>query len=128
MVNYLDTNSSSLEVNHEAPTCKEMVNQQDKYSFLSKEIAKHPEMHQWTSEELLAKETDYDFWDLLSEQLDCLRICDACHRPMIEGFCIDGGNEHYCSEDCLHRFYTDEEYLTMYNNGNGDSYWTVWGE
>lgn len=45
---------------------------------------------------------------------------------MTEGYCIDNGCEYYCSDECLHRHYTEEEYLDMYNNGEGDSYWTVW--
>ena len=66
-----------------------LVSNENKYVFLSNEIAKHPELQQWTPEELFAKESDFDFWDELSEHLDCLRICDACNRPMIEGYCID---------------------------------------
>ena len=105
-----------------------MTPPKDKYSFISAEISTHPELQQWTSEELLAKESDYDFWDELSEQLDCLRICDVCHRPMIEGYCIDDGLGHYCSDECLHRDYSDEEFQVMYNDGEGNSCWTVWWE
>lgn len=101
---------------------------ENKYTFLSNEIAKYPELQQWTAEELLAKESDFDFWDELSEHLDCLRICDICHRPMIEGYCIDDGRAHYCSDDCLHHDYSDEEFQVVYDDGEGNSYWTVWWE
>ena len=105
-----------------------MTSTENKYSFLSNEIAKHPELQPWTAEELLAKESDFDFWNELSEHLDCLRICSICHHPMIEGYCIDDGREHYCSDECLHHDYTDEEFNEMNDDGNGNSYWTVWWE
>lgn len=100
----------------------------DLYDFISKEISKHPELQPVTKEELMKHEDDFDYWDELSEHLDCLRICDACHRPIIEGFCIDGGREHYCSEKCLYQRYSEEEYMTMNNDGEGNSYWTIWWE
>jgi hypothetical protein len=34
--------------------------------------------------------------------------------------------EYYCSEECLYTKYTKEEYLDMYDNGNGSSYYTNW--
>lgn len=105
-----------------------LVSNENKYVFLSNEIAKHPELQQWTPEELFAKESDFDFWDELSEHLDSLRICDACNRPMIEGYCIDDGQEHYCSDDCLHSYYSEEEYIEMSDDEEGNSYWTVWWE
>lgn len=55
-----------------------------------------------------------------------MRTCTHCSRPMTEGYCIENGLEYYCSEVCLHEHYTEEEYLDMYDNGEGDSYWTQW--
>ena len=98
------------------------------YSFLEHEISKHPEMQHRIATELREKECDSDFWDELTEHLDCLRICDACHKPMIEGYCIDDGREHYCSDDCLHTSYSDSEFKEMYADGEGNSYWSVWWE
>ncbi len=98
------------------------------YEFVSNEIAKHPQLQQWTPLELFAKESEADFWEELSEELECLRICDICYRPMIEGYCIDDGRSYYCSDDCLHHAYSDEEFQAMYNDGEGNSYWTVWWE
>lgn len=54
------------------------------------------------------------------------RFCSECNKQMNEGYCINDGLEYYCSDECLHKHYTEEEYLQMYDNGNGDSYWTVW--
>lgn len=55
-----------------------------------------------------------------------MRTCTHCSKSMTEGYCIDGGCEYYCSDECLHEHYTEEEYLAMYDDGEGDSYWTEW--
>lgn len=55
-----------------------------------------------------------------------MRICSNCGAEMTEGYCIDGGCEYYCCDECLHEHYTEEEYLELYNDGEGDSYWTQW--
>lgn len=56
------------------------------------------------------------------------RVCDICEQKMTEGYCIDDGREYYCSDHCLHEQYTKEEYLEMYGDGEGTSYWTQWEE
>lgn len=56
------------------------------------------------------------------------RICSECGKEMKDGYVIDGGMEYFCSDECLHKHYTDEEYLEMYDEGNGDSYWTEWDD
>ena len=70
---------------------------------------------------------DVDFWESLSEYLDCFRICDECGKPMIEGYVVDGCDV-YCSEDCLHKHISDKEFNYLYDNGNGHTYWTTWYE
>lgn len=61
------------------------------------------------------------------ERLHCdIRTCSECGKEMIEGYCIENGLEYYCSDECLHKNITEEEYLKLYDNGNGDSYWTEW--
>jgi hypothetical protein len=73
-------------------------------------------------------------WELLKKELkNQLRIhipkersCSHCGKEMSEGYCINGGEEYYCSDDCLHTKMTQEEYLELYDEGNGDSYWTTW--
>ena len=54
------------------------------------------------------------------------RTCSECDKPMVEGYCMFDGLEYYCSDECLHKHYTQEEYLKLYDNGNGDCYWTTW--
>ena len=53
------------------------------------------------------------------------RICDTCYKPMNEGYCINGGEEYYCSDECLYKVYTKEEWDEICS-GNDDSYWTEW--
>lgn len=54
------------------------------------------------------------------------RFCDNCGRYMTRGYVIENGCEYYCSDDCLHTRYSEEEYLKLYNDGDGDSYYTEW--
>lgn len=46
---------------------------------------------------------------------------------MIEGYVVDGCNT-YCSDDCLHKHFAEEEFKRLYDSGNGDTYWTTWYE
>lgn len=59
-------------------------------------------------------------------ELECIRICSDCEKIMNAGYCINDGEEYYCSDECLHKHYTEEEYKEMYDDGNGDSYYTEW--
>lgn len=45
---------------------------------------------------------------------------------MVAGYCIEGGSAYYCSDECLHANLTEKEYLELYDNGEGDSYYTEW--
>lgn len=61
------------------------------------------------------------------KRLHCeTRTCSECGKEMAEGYCIENGTEYYCSDECLHKNITEEEYLKLYDNGNGNSYWTEW--
>lgn len=57
-----------------------------------------------------------------------IRFCSNCGKPMDEGFCIDNGDQYFCCENCLTQHLTWEEYLQLYDQGRGDSYWTTWRE
>lgn len=70
---------------------------------------------------------DY-FYERYENEIEDLRICNECGNVMNSGYCIDNGAEYYCSEECLHKHYTEEEFLEMYDNGNGDSYYTEWSD
>ena len=56
------------------------------------------------------------------------RECTACSAGMNEGYCIEGGIEYYCSDACLYTEMTPAEWDELYNDGEGDSYWTDWSE
>ena len=55
------------------------------------------------------------------------RKCSHCGKEMKEGYVIAGGLEYYCSDECLHKHYTKEEWEEMYDD-DGDNYWTEWEE
>ena len=38
------------------------------------------------------------------------RICSICGDIMVYGYCYDGGDKYYCSDECLHHDFTDEEW------------------
>lgn len=68
-----------------------------------------------------------DVEELVDElDLEHVRACSECGKPMTEGFCIEDGAEYYCSEDCLHKNLSDEKYENLYDDGRGNSYWTSW--
>ena len=73
---------------------------------------------------------DHDTLELTiqQQQLTFFRTCSECDSPMNEGYCIEDGLEYYCSDDCLHKHISQEEYQKLYNEGNGSSYWTDWEE
>lgn len=54
------------------------------------------------------------------------RECNACETPMMEGYCIENGLEYYCTKECLLTEITWEEFMRLYDDGEGDSYWTEW--
>lgn len=56
------------------------------------------------------------------------RYCNECGKEMNKGYCIENGIEYYCSDECLHKNISEEEFEELYDNGNGDSYWTMWEE
>ena len=105
---------------------KEYTNN-DVFEFLAEECRNQPNLWGEFAVGILSRTANVDFWDSLSEHLDCFRVCDECGRPMIEGYVVDGCDT-YCSDECLHKHLTDEQFNNLYNDGNGDTYWTTWYE
>lgn len=97
------------------------------YDFLIEECKQIPCLWDKYGTGLINHVLDDLFWDELREQLDCFRVCDECGRPMIEGYVVDGCDT-YCSEECLHEHISEEEFNGLYDDGNGDTYWTNWYE
>jgi hypothetical protein len=62
------------------------------------------------------------------------RQCTECGAGMNEGYVIEGANEHYCSDPCLHKNVTPEDFLEFYIGHKDDDdeigdiqiYWTEW--
>jgi len=55
-----------------------------------------------------------------------VRECSECHKAMDKGYCVNGGDKYYCSDECLYKHYTDEEWEEMCEGGDSESYWTEW--
>ncbi len=57
-----------------------------------------------------------------------IQVCDECGNYMLKGFCVYGGEEHYCKEDCLHKHYTEAEWKGMTDDidKDRDCYWTTY--
>ena len=58
--------------------------------------------------------------------LEHIRVCSQCGKPMYEGYCIEDGAEYYCSDECLHQNLSEHQYQKLYDEGRGNSYWTSW--
>ncbi len=64
-------------------------------------------------------------WEQLAAARDIfVRKCSICGSPVIAGYCVNEGMDYYCSEDCLHMVFTDEEWEQAYNEDWG--YYTEW--
>lgn len=60
--------------------------------------------------------------------------CHECNTGMNEGYIIEGASEHYCSDDCLHKNVTPEDFREFHIGNKDDDddigdiqiYWTEW--
>lgn len=52
------------------------------------------------------------------------RVCSECGKDFTRGYVIEGGLNYYCSDECLSKNITPEEYETLFDEGNGETYWT----
>lgn len=57
------------------------------------------------------------------EERDEYRQCSVCGELMQDGYYVEPF-EYYCSDECLHKVYSDEEYQTMY--ADDVAFWTEW--
>ena len=44
-------------------------------------------------------------------------VCTCCDQTMNSGYMINDGEEFYCSDDCLHGWYSEEEYDELCQEG-----------
>lgn len=68
---------------------------------------------------------------LHTKKIECIqekqvRQCSQCNRLMDEGFYFESDSTYYCDEKCLTEVIPYRDYLEIYNDGNGDAYWTRW--
>ena len=61
----------------------------------------------------------------LTKKQNQLRSCSECGKRMNSGYVIENGYRYYCSDSCLEKNMSMEDYLELYD-GEGDSYWTEW--
>lgn len=54
------------------------------------------------------------------------RVCTNCGIQIISGYVIRDGEEYFCDDDCLHGWYSEEEYDELCQAD--EAYWTEWGE
>ena len=102
-------------------TDKELFSEQELNKFASFYLDKWDEN---TSEDVVA-ESFVDYW--WNTDRACRR-CSECGKLMREGYCADMGVAYYCSKECLHSDFTDEEWAeecesndqSFIQNGNPD--------
>lgn len=64
--------------------------------------------------------------NLVMNELKEERLCSKCEVSMQEGFYFESDGTQYCSEECLLKVISRKDYLKIYDNGNGNAYWTDW--
>ena len=52
------------------------------------------------------------------------RECTNCHGEMWSGYVINDGMEYFCCDDCLHGWYSPDEYEELCECDA--AYWTEW--
>lgn len=99
-------------------TDKELYSENDLLIFAN---FYHDKWDDFTSEDIIA-ESFVGFWWNTDRQC---RRCSECGRLMREGYCANAGDDYYCSDECLHKCFTEEEWEREYEN-NDQSYYTQW--
>ena len=55
------------------------------------------------------------------------RVSSECQCVMTNGY-ITSDFYYYCSDECLHKHYTEEEWKELHEKYEDDFYWTSWEE
>ena len=75
---------------------------------------------------IIEDDSDIEFSakDLMDSNIfeDIVRVCSICGNPMNSGYVVD--EFYYCSESCLNKDISNENYLDMY--AEGTAYWSEW--
>lgn len=104
----------------------QQVNGTDKELFTEVELNKFASFYcdKWdenTSIDVIVNSFVSYWWDT---DRNCRR-CSQCGNLMREGYCLDMGLAYYCSDDCLHTEFTEQEWEEECNT-NDQSYYTEW--
>lgn len=99
-------------------TDKELFSEQELNQFASFYLDKWDEN---TSEDVVA-ESFVDYW--WNTDRACRR-CSECGKLMREGYCADMGVAYYCSKDCLHSDFTDEEWAEECESNDQSYYFEI---
>lgn len=59
------------------------------------------------------------------EDSEDFRTCTVCGKRMYDGFVIESGEGYCCDDECLNTEMSKKEWQDLYDNGEGDSYWTT---
>jgi hypothetical protein len=68
----------------------------------------------WDMDVSLNEDIKKLFDDPRSMDWDEIRFCSECGEPMEEGYLLYGGDSYYCSDDCLFKNHTKDEWRAMY--------------
>lgn len=83
------------------------------------------EMEIWRENDFYMK-IDNSF-NIIKYDEEHTRICSECKSKMTSGY-ITGNFDYYCSDKCLHKHYTEEEWKELHEKYEHDYYWTSWEE
>ena len=106
----------------------EAVEGTDKELFTEEELNRFASFYvdKWdnfTSEDVIA-ESFVDYW-WNNENNKTVRRCTICGHLFREGYCHNDGENYYCSDECLRKDFTKQEWIEECNT-NPDSYYTIW--
>ena len=76
-----------------------------------------------TSEDVVAESLMDFYWN--DDSTPEIRRCSVCGKYFQEGYCQGGGEMYFCSDECLHTEFTEEEWLEECENDD-QSYYTEW--
>ena len=74
-----------------------------------------------------AEETE-EILELLEEVGIAARSCSKCDKIILQGYCIEGGFEYACSDECLYNLISKEEFEELISDNNSETYYTEWTE
>lgn len=78
-----------------------------------------------TSEDIVAESLMDFYYD--DDSIPEIRRCSVCGKYFQEGYCQGGGEMYFCSDECLHTEFSDEEWKKECESDE-QSYYTEWNK